>query len=204
MASVRYNERLGVKGILCLYIIVSNSFAMGALRDSAPLVNASPATAMLSSASPSDRGIAFYASDKDCYDKMKGIINLFCYAAQLYSELSVISLAIPDFNTSPEVKEAEQKVCNNLIKELQCVIRGSKDYVETIAMFDQYNAIVRRLNETCVTSQRQAELKTTLENLEQRFEGKKQLASYVLAYGVSGYYENHIGPADGFIRKYKS
>ncbi|GBE58860.1 TKL DRK variant 2, putative [Babesia ovata] len=150
----------------------------------------------------SAENIAFYASNAELHLNLRHLTMLYGSAEKMYRNLCAISDEIEESHAPMENKEAELEGCQDAIKLVGDVMRDTKYYVELGSMLDEYRTLGREIMRECITPERSAELNSAMRGLEQKFKSKEQFASYLLAYGIGGYYINLMRDAEKFILKY--
>ncbi|GBE60663.1 odorant receptor 2, putative [Babesia ovata] len=191
MSAIRYNGRQGAASLLCLYVVLFLGAVMGA----------PPTDGNSGSAAPLTEGIAVYATNDVCYNNLEAMGKLYLDAENIYTALSAYSLALPEFNTSPEIKETEQKECDEYMERIDRIINDLREYVYLKEILNKYRVTMDELQTGNSTDKRLTELSDALLNLEQEFEGKKELAENMMTPDIFEYYSVNIRDAEEFIDK---
>ncbi|GBE62628.1 ATPase involved in DNA repair protein, putative [Babesia ovata] len=193
MKSARCCGRRNLAYVLCIYMIAINGV----------LARVPGGGKSSGSGAPPATGIAFYASNAEFYRRVKVLESLTCYSTELDYDLSRLRYDISQSDASIEIKEADTKECDQLIRDVKLLISASVNYTELRKLLNEYRAIARGLQREHITQERLAELNTDLTNLEQVFEVKKRFASDILRVDNAPSYRETVIRAKRFIRKHK-
>ncbi|GBE62129.1 Calcium-transporting ATPase 1, putative [Babesia ovata] len=149
------------------------------------------------------KGIAFYANNEEFHQRLQRYIALLKDADQIHSNLSSISKSIPDSNVSPEVEEAKQRECGNLLTTFENIIHRA-EYVELKSIFDIYAMITTRQQNKDVKQQRLHELDEKRVQLEKRFKDKEGFAAALINFDLAEAHKSIIDDAIAFIRRHNA
>ncbi|GBE61641.1 hypothetical protein, conserved [Babesia ovata] len=147
------------------------------------------------------KGIEFYANNEEFHQRLQRYITLLRDADQIYRDLSSISKSIPDSNASPEIKEAKQRECGNLLTTFENVIHR-KEYVELVRIFDEYDEIATRFQNKDLTPEGSIKLGQERANVGIEFEDKEGFAAALINFDLAEAHKSIIDDAIAFIRRH--